>query len=188
MLLLDDALIAFNTVVNMETFALTDNMELARRRIDITPQEACQTRLVRVDLPSGRSRDPLRGTLTRWLRGLRQRRLDRLALSAEATGLHRHNSVFNFKPLSQNTVLLTDMIARFLVAIAACVLLVVPLVILNYQGRRAAHLVTVSVCIVVFSLLVSLASKASNQETMAAAAAYAAVLVVFVGSVPQPSR
>ena len=56
------------------------------------------------------------------------------------------------------------------------------LVILNYQEKKGLHLLTVSVYTIVFSMLVSLASKTSNQETMASAAAYAALLAVFVGS------
>jgi chromate transport protein ChrA len=67
------------------------------------------------------------------------------------------------------------------------VLLVVPLMILSNQEKKALHLLTVSVCIVVFSLLVSMASKASNLETMAAVAVYAVVLVMFAGSVPTPT-
>jgi hypothetical protein len=76
------------------------------------------------------------------------------------------------------------MIASFLVAMLACVSLVVPSVLLSYQETKKTQFLRVSVCIMVFSLLIGLASKASNQKTMTAATAHAAVLAVFVGSVP----
>jgi hypothetical protein len=80
----------------------------------------------------------------------------------------------------QNTARVAEAATRFLAAALAGTFLVVPLIILSFQTSKGSHLVTVSVCIVVFSLLISLSSKASNYETMAASAAYAAVLAVFV--------
>jgi hypothetical protein len=41
--------------------------------------------------------------------------------------------------------------------------------------------------VVVFAIVLSLASKASNQEVITATAAYAAVLVVFVGQASTPT-
>lgn len=186
----DEALIAFNSIMGMETFALANNADLCRYRQNLSPGEAFATRAVQINLPGGRARDPLRNTLNSWLRELWRFRLGKLApvsVSAEQDRLPDPDRPSKLSDSYRNTILLTDIIARFLVAILACVLLVVPLVLLSYQETRGAHLRTVNICIVVFSLLVSLATKASNQETMAAAAAYAAVLVVFVGSVP-PSQ
>ncbi len=88
----------------------------------------------------------------------------------------------NLRRTYQNTTRLAEMITRFVVAMLAGAFLVVPLIVLSHQSSSETHLVTVSLCIVIFSLLVSLASKASNEQTMAASAGYAAVLVVFIAN------
>jgi hypothetical protein len=171
----------------METFGLAGSADLCRYRQDITPEEAFKTRAIRVDLPSGRARDPLRPALNSWLRELWHFRLGRVAslsASAEQACLPEPHHPSKLNDSYQNTILLADMIASFLVAMLACVSLVVPLVLLSYQETKETHLLRVSVCIMVFSLLIGLASKVSNQGTMTAATAYAAVLAVFVGSVP----
>ena len=80
----------------------------------------------------------------------------------------------------QNTARLGEVITRFLVALVAGAFLVVPMVILSNQSSSEPHLISVSVCIIVFSFLVSLISMASNEQKMVASAAYAAVLVVFL--------
>jgi VIT1/CCC1 family predicted Fe2+/Mn2+ transporter len=83
----------------------------------------------------------------------------------------------------QNTARLADAVSRFLFGIFTGALLLAPMaVLLGQEDDRTAQLITVSISIVVFSLLVALASRASPQETMAASAAYAAVLVVFVST------
>jgi hypothetical protein len=45
-------------------------------------------------------------------------------------------------------------------------------------------LVTIVLFVLVFAICLSITSKASNQELLAATAAYAAVLAVFVGNAP----
>lgn len=82
----------------------------------------------------------------------------------------------------QHTARLAEVITRFLVALLAGSFIVIPLIVLSNQVSRKAHLITVSSFTVVFSLLVSLLSKASNEQTMAATAGYAAVLVVFLSN------
>lgn len=54
--------------------------------------------------------------------------------------------------------------------------------ILGRQSDYSAQLIITSVCVILFSLIVALVSRASLQETMAASAAYAAVLVVFIST------
>jgi VIT1/CCC1 family predicted Fe2+/Mn2+ transporter len=82
----------------------------------------------------------------------------------------------------QNTAFLAETITRLLVALLGGFFLVVPLVILSSQSSNSSNLVTVSICIVIFAFLISFLTKASNQEIMAASAAYAAVLSVFVSN------
>lgn len=167
----------------METFALADNSWQASLRSDKqNPYEMYKTRLVRVDTVSrSRSGDLLRRTLRKHLRAF--------WFFIRSRGQHahqKHSSYFsatelesNLKRSYQNTSRLADITTRFLIALIAGVALVVPLVILSHQSTSKAYLITISVCIILFSLLVSLLTRATNEETMVASSAYAAVLSVF---------
>ena len=75
-----------------------------------------------------------------------------------------------------------DTLARFIVAITGGLSLVVPMLVMRLGETLPKSLTTVSVAVILFSALTSLTFKASNVETLAATAAYAAVLVVFVGT------
>ena len=75
-----------------------------------------------------------------------------------------------------------DTLARFIVAITGGLSLVVPMLVMRLGETLPKSLTTVSVAVILFSALTSLMFKASNVETLAATAAYAAVLVVFVGT------
>ena len=181
---IDEALMALNHVMTMETFTLSDNASRSGTRDDLNPYK---TRLVRVDLPprSG-SRDPIQHYLRKLLRiswysarskiGSESERDEESQTKPPAPNAMRARMERSY----QNTARVAEAATRFLVALLAGSFLVVPLVILSFQDSKENHLLTVSICIVVFSLLVSLTSKASNYETMAASAAYAAVLSVFV--------
>ena len=75
-----------------------------------------------------------------------------------------------------------DTLARFIVAITGGLSLVIPMLVMRLGETLPKSLTTVSVAVVLFSALTSLMFKASNVETLGATAAYAAVLVVFVGT------
>ncbi|KAL2053190.1 hypothetical protein ABVK25_006515 [Lepraria finkii] len=75
-----------------------------------------------------------------------------------------------------------DKLARFIVAITGGLSLVVPMLIMRLRESLTKSLITVSVAVVLFAGLISLMFRASNVETLAATATYAAVLVVFVGT------
>ncbi len=75
-----------------------------------------------------------------------------------------------------------DGLARFIVAITGGLSLVVPMLVMRLGETLPKSLTTVSVAVILFSALTSLMFRASNVETLAATAAYAAVLVVFVGT------
>lgn len=77
---------------------------------------------------------------------------------------------------------LVDGLARFIMAITGGVFLIVPMIVMTLGPSQTKSLVTVSVAVVVFSLLLSLGIKVSNIETLVSTATYAAVLVVFVGT------
>ncbi len=168
----------------METFALADSNWEAGLRTDLNAYETYKTRLVRVDQAhrSG-SRDVLRHTLRKCLRAFWffVRSEGKKAATGEPyTSASTLES--NISRSFQNTARLAEFVTRFLVALLAAAFLVVPLIVLSHQSSGATHLTTISICILVFSLLVSLLSKASNEQTMAASAGYAAVLVVFLSN------
>ena len=172
---IDEGLLAFNSIMFMEQCTMTDSAAITSQQTSLTGQSAYSTRLLRVDLALRSSRDPLRSTLYQWLRAFNFYR---------SYGQSDTERQMNRRKTDLNTTLLADIAARFLVALLAGIFLVIPLVILSFQSDPKAHLLTVSICIVVFSFLLSLGTKASNQETMVASAGYAAVLVVFVASSP----
>jgi hypothetical protein len=64
--------------------------------------------------------------------------------------------------------------------------LVVSLDILSHQSTLKGRLEVVISFVLIFGLLLSLLSKASNYETMTASAAYAAVVTVFVSNGSNP--
>ena len=168
----------------METISLADCDLLSNNGANkMSDQESFSTRLVRVNLPTNVSRDPLRSRLHLFLRHIWFRRRD-----TRGHGENLSNLSTARKKFSQNTTRIADKIARFLIALIVGLFLIVPLVILNYQNNPKAHLITVSLCIIIFLGIISLGSKASNQEIMVASAGYAAVLVVFVSSSNCPNK
>ncbi|TVY42081.1 hypothetical protein LOCC1_G004289 [Lachnellula occidentalis] len=171
----DDTIISFNKIMNLQTIALSDSNWLSSLRTDINNQETFKTRLLRVDLPPSTQRDPVRYFLHRWLR--------KLWFQSRVKTPNPEATTPNFQGY-RNSIRIADILARFIFALLAGAFLIVPLVVLSYQLSLQSHLVTVSICILAFSILLSLVSQASNQETVMAVAAYAAVLVVFVASTP----
>ncbi|PWY63038.1 hypothetical protein BO83DRAFT_403376 [Aspergillus eucalypticola CBS 122712] len=75
-----------------------------------------------------------------------------------------------------------DKLARFMVAFSGGLSLIVPMLIMRIQENLTKSLVTVCVAVVLFAAIISLVLRANNTETVMATAAYAAVLVVFVGT------
>ena len=170
----------------METFSLADNTVQSGLRNDLNPYETYKTRLVRVDQARRNdSRDVLRHSLRKFLRYFwffaHRGRASDVESDRYSSGPILEAKA-KLKRTYQNTTHLAEIITRFLVAVLAGAFLVIPLIVLSHQSSSETHLITVSVFIVVFSLLVSLASKASNEQTMAASAGYAAVLVVFLAN------
>ena len=77
---------------------------------------------------------------------------------------------------------LVDRLARFIVAMTWGLSLVVPMLTMRIHQNTTKSLITTSVAVLLFSGIVSIGFKASNSETLGITAAYAAVLVVFVGT------
>ncbi|KAI1430194.1 hypothetical protein F5Y12DRAFT_6913 [Xylaria sp. FL1777] len=69
-----------------------------------------------------------------------------------------------------------------IVTVVSCLLITVPIVILNYVTTTALRLVLIIVFTLIFSLALAFMSDAKRKEIFAATAAFVAVQVVFVGS------
>jgi hypothetical protein len=75
-----------------------------------------------------------------------------------------------------------DAVARFIIALLGGATLLVPMIVMLFDESKVKSIVVVCVAVTVFAVGVSALLKASNSDTLTATAAYAAVLVVFVGS------
>ena len=72
--------------------------------------------------------------------------------------------------------------ARFVVGFIGGVALVVPMLVMSIHRGQAKSLTTTSVAVVLFTITMAVGLRATNSETLAATAAYTAVLVVYVGT------
>ena len=183
---LDESLRAFNAIMSMETFSLTDNTNQAVCREDLYAYEKFKTRMLRVDLPLRQgSRDPIQHFLRKGLRRLWYAlNVWKLRAGDEERGRASPFSrvMATWERTYQNTSRIAEGVTRFVVAMATGATLIVPLVILSVQHSQRGRLIVVVVFVSIFCFLLSLFSKASNYETMAASAAYAAVLTVLVSN------
>ena len=95
---------------------------------------------------------------------------------------------FDRKITPENASPFVDKLARFIVAMTGGLSLVIPMLIMSIPQGSTRCLVTTSVAVGLFAGIISVGFSASNAETLGITAAYAAVLVVFVGtSVQQAS-
>ncbi|KAK0635832.1 hypothetical protein B0T17DRAFT_517386 [Bombardia bombarda] len=79
-----------------------------------------------------------------------------------------------------------DAATRILVALGGGAFLLAPMYALTYIQVQKYQLITITLFVIVFAVTLATTSKASNQELLAATAAYAAVLVVFISQSPAP--
>jgi len=96
--------------------------------------------------------------------------------------MKRHIGEFIERKPPQDVSPFVDSIARLILAFAAGASLVVPVVIMSLNKSVPKSLITTSVAVLIFAVALAFGVKASNTETLAATATYAAVLVVFVGT------
>lgn len=168
--------------MTMETFSLLDDEKQSSLREDLSLYEIHKTRLLRVDLGTRTRTDPFQRWLHKYLRAFRY-----CKLSTKSQNNSEGLGAFADKGRGwsyQNTILIAEIIGRVTTAALTAVFLIAPLVILSHESSKNVQLAVISVLILVLSLLVSLFLKVSSFEMMAVAAAYAAVLSVFVSNVP----
>ncbi|KAL8284531.1 hypothetical protein RB597_001936 [Gaeumannomyces tritici] len=174
----DDALIAFNQIMSMETFSLIDDEKQASLRTDLTLKEVYKTRLLRADLPPRSRTDPFQRQFHKILRALRYRQI-----SGRAEGNPEGREPLGHPGGTwgqQNTALIAGVLGRVATTVVVAVFLVAPMVALVLVEDRVRQLVISSVFILAFSFLVALTLQISNFEMMAISAAYAAVLSTFM--------
>jgi hypothetical protein len=75
-----------------------------------------------------------------------------------------------------------DLIARLLIAVASGTFLLAPMIVMNFVKSRNDRLIITSLFVLFFAIAIASTSRASNQELAGASAAYAAVLVVYIGA------
>jgi VIT1/CCC1 family predicted Fe2+/Mn2+ transporter len=75
-----------------------------------------------------------------------------------------------------------DNLARCAMGLVGGISLLAPLLIMTYVVETRYRLIVVCLFVVLVTVLLSLLSKASNQEILGAVAGYTAVLVVYIGS------
>lgn len=81
-----------------------------------------------------------------------------------------------------------DRLARFAIAMAGALFILVPMYIMAINQNPTKNLVTTTVAVVLFALLCSVTLRTSNDQTLGATAGYAAVLMVFVGLTSEPGE
>lgn len=163
----------------METVSLLDDERSSSLRTDLTIHEMYNTRLIRLDLGTRSRTDPFQRWLHKQLRAFRYWRISNRQSSAASFMSPSRNRWSH-----QNTVFIASIAGRFVAAMVIAVFLVVPLAVLSALSSRGTQLAVVSIFIVVFSIVVAAMLKVSNYEMMVVAAAYAAILSVFVSNNP----
>ena len=100
----------------------------------------------------------------------------------------RRNDYYHGRP-PQIYSTFVDRFARFIMAFVGGAALLIPMIIMVFDASLSKSLITTSVSVLLFAGFLSFGISASNQDTLAATATYAAVLVVFVGTslTPQTS-
>lgn len=78
--------------------------------------------------------------------------------------------------------LIMTILAGTIVSLASSVCILVPTIIMSFQGDRTKSLVTVAVAVTLFGFFLVVGVRTKISETFLATATYAAILVVFVGS------
>ena len=73
-----------------------------------------------------------------------------------------------------------DIFARVVIAMAGGLILIVPMIMMTFLASSHARLIIVCCFVVMFTALISIFTRATNQEVLAATAVYTAVLAVFM--------
>lgn len=151
------------------TFMMGHFPEIARRNgQDPYNSQICQL----PDDPMNRLNDPIRQFLKRVLPRflvLRQNRFSPLPYHLRDSPVERVPD-------------LVDQLARFTLAFVGGASLVIPMIIMTVRPSQVKSIATVSLAVVGVSFFMAVGFRCNNAETLGVTAAYAAVLVVFIGA------
>ncbi|KAE9378799.1 hypothetical protein N431DRAFT_525599 [Stipitochalara longipes BDJ] len=102
-----------------------------------------------------------------------------ITYSKEEKKRFHSNFESNYRPRDVSPAI--EKLARFIIAMFGAISILVPTIIMSFHKSRTKALVTTSVAVVLFACSCSLTLRTANDQTLAATAGYAAVLMVFVG-------
>ncbi len=126
----------------METFSLAEDGYQSSLRNDLSPEEICNMRLVRVDLGPRTSQDPFQRQIHKLVRAARFRSfLGKSSHDEEANSTCRHKPKISTS--IQNSILIAGVVGRFLVATFTAAFLIIPLIISAYQTSKGGKLCTI---------------------------------------------
>ena len=109
-----------------------------------------------------------------------QRLRVQISYSKEEKNYNKSNyDARNIMPTSISPVV--EIIARLIVAMVGALFILVPTIVMSFDQSRTKSLVTTSVAVLLFAIVCSVSLRTENDQTLAATAGYAAVLMVFVG-------
>jgi hypothetical protein len=167
----------------LETSSLLDDEAQALLRDGLTLHELYLTRILRIDRPPRASQDPLQRWVHKYLRFLRYWRLSQRVQARGPESKHTMGPA-----TTHNIPLISHVISRVILAANLSFFLVVPLVLLAGQADTRIQMVIVCFFLLGFMCLVAAVMRPSNLELMMVAAAYAAILSVFVSNVAGPRQ
>ena len=87
----------------------------------------------------------------------------------------------HFETEDASSAHLTRIFHQIIIAIAAGASLLVPMIVMTFKKSQTTRLIVVSVATVLFGVAFAIVSR-SKENILAGAAAYAAVMVVYIGS------
>ncbi|KAI0860281.1 hypothetical protein F4860DRAFT_515080 [Xylaria cubensis] len=175
----DDALLAFNKIMSMETFSLLDDEKQSSLRKELSLNEIYKTRLVRADLSVGSRTDPFQRCLHKYLRAFRYWRLSKSFGRGDSEAFESSPTGSQWR--YQNTILIAEVARRVITLAIIGVFLILPLSIITHQSKNI-QIAIISCFILVFSFIITAMLKVSSVEMIAVSAAYAAVLATFVSN------
>lgn len=176
-LYIDEGLMAFSSIMAMETVSLLDDGMQSSLRTDLTLYEKYNTRLIRADLGARSRIDPFQRWLHKRLRAFRYWRIANKQDDPESSTVSTQDYW-----VRQNTVLIANIVGRMIAAIMASSFLVAPLAMLSSRPIEGSQLAIVCIFVVFFATVVTAMWRVSSYEMMAVSAAYTAVLSVFMSS------
>ncbi|KAH7378609.1 hypothetical protein BKA64DRAFT_585735 [Cadophora sp. MPI-SDFR-AT-0126] len=173
---------AIRDVEYMNELDVLDQVEAREQQLSLTESfqdiaskrgAPYDTRYLRLPSTLQQKPDAVREALRKYL-------LRSLSWTTEEKRLRRNDYYQGRPPHIYSTFV--DRLARFIMAFVGGAALLIPMIIMVFDSSLSKSLATTSVSVLLFAGFLSFGISASNQDTLAATATYAAVLVVFVGT------